>query len=231
MPPEEDYANHTLEEFERYSTKMLGAETVALIFYQLPEMPWAVLQYAARHLYDEVRHCLMGYEWMRRNNLNPFEAPQYLHDFKWRSQYPPVEQYCMLTLGNEMNAFPYRGRRAAAHQKSGDQLSEQFVRYDIADEAQHVRFGKHWLPELLRSGGETRSEEHFIAEVLKVWETEFKAGKLTSNVESAGGANVEGLSHICRVSLSCAGSNAFALVRLRSALQRKHVFRPSAVQG
>ena len=30
MPPEDDYREHTVEEFERYSTEMLAAETVAL---------------------------------------------------------------------------------------------------------------------------------------------------------------------------------------------------------
>src|ERR1051326_1613399 len=127
-PPEDDYEKHTLEEFERYSTEMLAAETVALVLYKLPDMPWEFQYDSTRHLYDEVRHCLMGYEWMRRHNLDPYKSPQYLHVFQWRSQFDPVMQYCMLTMGNEVNAFPYRHRRVDAHQKSGDRLSEQFVR-------------------------------------------------------------------------------------------------------
>ena len=182
-PPEDDYAKHTVEEFERYSTEMLAAETVALVLYSLPNMPWEFQYDTTRHLYDEVRHCLMGYEWMRRHGMDPFQSPQYLHVFKWRSQFPPVMQYCMLTMGNEVNAFPYRHLRVEAHHKSGDQLSEQFVRYDIADETQHVRFGKRWLPELLKHVGETRSLEQYTEDALKVWETEYKTGKLTINVE------------------------------------------------
>jgi len=182
-PPEDDYAKHTVEEFERYSTEMLAAETVALVLYSLPNMPWEFQHDSTRHLYDEVRHCLMGYEWMRRHGMDPFQSPQYLHVFKWRSQFPPVTQYCMLTMGNEVNAFPYRHRRVEAHQKSGDQLSEQFVRYDIADETQHVRFGKRWLPELLKHVGEKRTLEQFTEDALKVWESEYKTGKLTINVE------------------------------------------------
>jgi hypothetical protein len=183
MPPEEDYAGHTVEEFERYSTEMLAAETVALVMFQVRGMPWEFQFDTARHLYDEVRHCLMGYEWMRAHKMDPFASPQYLHIFKWRSQFPPVMQYCMLTMGNEVHAFPYRHRRVEAHEKSGDKLSEQFVRYDIADETQHVRFGKRWLPELLKHVGEKRSLEQYIADVIGVWEREYRTGKLTLNVE------------------------------------------------
>jgi hypothetical protein len=183
MPPEEDYRGHTVEEFERYSTEMLAAETVALVMFSVPRMPWEFQYDTARHLYDEVRHCLMGYEWMRAHGMDPFASPQYLHIYKWRSQFPPVMQYCLLTMGNEVHAFPYRHRRVKAHEESGDRLSEQFVRYDIADETQHVRFGRRWLPELLKHVGEKRSLEEYTTGVLKVWEEQYRSGKLTLNVE------------------------------------------------
>jgi hypothetical protein len=183
MPPEDDYREHTVEEFERYSTEMLAAETVAIVLSGFTSMPWEFQFDSARHLYDEVRHCLMGYEWMRAHGMNPFDSPQYLQIFRWRCQFPPVMQYCMLTMGNEVHAFPYRHRRVEAHQQSGDALSEQFVRYDIADETQHVRFGKRWLPELLKQVGETRDLDTYTADVLQVWESQYRTGKLTINVE------------------------------------------------
>lgn len=183
MPLETDYREHTVEEFERYSTEMLAAETVALVMFSLPDMPWEFHFDSARHLHDEVRHCLMGYEWMRTHGMDPFQSPQYLHIFKWRSQFPPVMQYCLLTMGNEVHAFPYRHRRVEAHRESGDRLSEQFVRYDIADETQHVRFGKRWLPELIKHTGESRSLDRYLQDVLKVWTEEYQTGNLTLNVE------------------------------------------------
>lgn len=183
MPGEENYHDHTVEEFERYSTEMLAAETVALVMFSITGMPWEFQFDSARHLYDEVRHCLMGYEWMRGHAMDPFQSPQYLHIYKWRSQYPPVMQYCMLTMGNEVHAFPYRHRRVEAHQKSGDALSEQFVRYDIADETQHVRFGNRWLPELLKHTGEKRPLKKYVDDALKVWHAEYRSGKLPVNVE------------------------------------------------
>jgi hypothetical protein len=183
LPPESEYDKHTLEEFERYSTEMLAAETVALVMHSVDGAPWEFQFDAARHLYDEVRYALMGFEWMWRHGFDPFQSPQYLEIFKWRSQFPPVMQYCLLTMGNEVHAFPYRHRREEAHERAGDRLSEQFVRYDIADETQHVRFGKRWLPVLLKHIGEARSFAQYTEEALKVWETEYRTGKLTINVE------------------------------------------------
>jgi len=183
MPDEQNHQAHTIEEFERYSTEMLAAETVAVVMYSIEGMPWEFQFDTARHLYDEVRHCLMGYEWMQRHGMDPFQSPQYLHIFKWRSQFPPVMQYAMLTMGNEVHAFPYRHRRVEAHRKAGDALSEQFVRYDIADETQHVRFGNRWLPDLLKHVGEKRPLKQYVADILKVWEEQYRTGKLTINVE------------------------------------------------
>jgi hypothetical protein len=177
-PPEEDYEAHTRMEFERYSTEMLAAETVADVMFHVTDMPWEFQHDSARHLYDEVRHCLIGYDWLKRHGGDPFSTPQFLQVFKWRTRFTPVQQYCMLTMGNEVNAFPYRHRRLAAHEKSGDRYSEQQVRYDVADETQHVRFGRRWLTDLIKASGEKRSEEKFIADTLEIWEKEYRTGLL-----------------------------------------------------
>jgi hypothetical protein len=177
-PAEEDYEAHTRMEFERYSTEMLAAETVADVMFHVTDMPWEFQHDSARHLYDEVRHCLIGYDWLKRNGGSPFTTPQFLQVFKWRTRFTPVQQYCMLTMGNEVNAFPYRHRRLAAHEKSGDRYSEQQVRYDVADETQHVRFGRRWLTEMIKASGEKRPEEKFIADTLEIWEKEYRTGLL-----------------------------------------------------
>ena len=183
LPPEDEHAAHTAEEFERYSTEVLAAETVAVVMFHARGMPWEFQLDAARHLHDEIRHALMGYEWMRRHGMDPFRSPQYTHILRWRCQFPPAMQYCLLTMGNEVHAFPYRHRRVEAHQRAGDALSEQFVRYDIADETQHVRFGHRWLPELLRQAGETRDVATYTADCLQVWEREYRTGRLSVSVE------------------------------------------------
>jgi hypothetical protein len=183
LPSEDDYEKHTSWEFERYSTELLAAETIGLVMYLVTGMPWEFYYDLARHLYDEVRHARMGYEWMRLHGADPFQAPQSLAIFKWRSQYPPIVQYTMLTMGNEANVFPYRHRRLEAHKNLGDRLSEQFVRYDMADETQHVRFGKRWVPELVKASGDVRPPEQFIADVLKIWNAQYVNSTLPIQAE------------------------------------------------
>ncbi len=80
-------------------------------------------------------------------------------------------------MGNEVTVFPYRLRRVEAHKQLGNRLNEQFVRYDIADETQHVRFGNRWLPELIKAAGEPRSFEAFTADIMEIWNTQYKTGK------------------------------------------------------
>ena len=64
-----------------------------------------------------------------------------------------------------------------------EHLPQHDDRYDIADETQHVRFGKRWLPELIKHVGEKRSLEKYTADVIDVWQREYRTGKLTINVE------------------------------------------------
>ncbi|MDB6168475.1 MAG: hypothetical protein JWM88_1339 [Verrucomicrobia bacterium] len=184
-PNEADYGEHTSWEFERYSTEMLAAETIGLVMFQMTAVPitWEFFYDLARHLYDEVRHGLMGYEWMTLHQHDPYKAPQALAVFRWRSQFTPVEQYGMLTMGNEANVFPYRLRRLEAHRQLGHRLNEQFVRYDMADETQHVRFGKRWLPEMLKAVGEPRSLKQFTKEILEVWHEQYATGKYPLQAE------------------------------------------------
>jgi hypothetical protein len=46
-----------------------------------------------------------------------------------------------------------------------------------------VRFGNRWLPDLLKHVGEKRPLKQYVADILKVWEEQYRTGKLTINVE------------------------------------------------
>ena len=176
--PQADPATERRQEFENYSQEMLAAETVALILYLSPHMPWEFTYDAARHCYDETRHCKLGIEWLAKNGLDYTQVPQNILIYAWRSQYDPARQYCLLTMGNEAHVFPYRRQRLNIYQEAGDRLSAQFLSYDMADERQHVAFGHKWLPELLVKNGYTQPVETFIAETVALWEAEYRSGKL-----------------------------------------------------
>src|SRR5262245_39587657 len=122
-----DAAAERLHEFESYSQEMLAAETVALVLYLSPGMPWEFVYDGARHCYDETRHCRLGIEWLARHGLDHTQVPQNTRIYAWRSQYDPATQYCMLTMGNETHVFPYRRQRLATYRGAGDRLSADFL--------------------------------------------------------------------------------------------------------
>lgn len=173
-----DVATRRQMEFENYSQEMLAAETVALVIHLLPQMPWEFTYDSARHCYDETRHCRLGIEWMEQHGLDYTQVPQNTRIYAWRSQYDPATQYTMLTMGNEVHAFPYRHESIAAYQQINDELSVQFINYDMADERTHVAYGKKWIPELLKQQGIDEPVEAFIADKVALWEAEYRSGLL-----------------------------------------------------
>jgi hypothetical protein len=178
LPQAADFATARLREFENYSQEMLAAETVALVLYLSPQMPWEFTYDIARHCYDETRHCRLGIEWLARHGIDYTQVPQNTRIYAWRSQYDPATQYCLLTMGNEKHVFPFRRKNLAAYRTVGDQLSAQFLSYDMADERQHVAYGLRWLPDLMRAHGIDRPVDQFISETVKLWEAEYRSGTL-----------------------------------------------------
>jgi len=180
-----DLESERLQEFESYSQEMLAAETVALVLYLSPGMPWEFTYNSARHCYDETRHCRLGIEWLARHGFDYTRVPQNTRIYAWRSQYDPATQYCLLTMGNEKHAFPYRRKRLAAYREAGDKLSAQFLSYDMADERQHVAYGRHWLPQLMRVHGIDRPVDDFVDETVRLWEAEYRSGALPIHTAEA----------------------------------------------
>lgn len=178
-----DEAARRLDEFENYSQEMLAAETVALIIHLSPGMPWGFVYDSARHCYDETRHCLLGIDWLRQHGLDYRTVPQNTRIYQWRSQYDTATQYCLLTRGNEAHAFPHRRRSLAKYEAAGDQLSAQYVSYDMADERQHVAFGVKWLPELMAQNNIDMPVEQFIEETVALWQREYVSGDLPLRAE------------------------------------------------
>ncbi len=165
-------------EFENYSQEMLAAETVALVIYLSPQMPWEFTYDSARHLYDETRHCKLGIEWMAQYGIDYTTVPQNTLIYAWRSQYDAATQYAMLTMGNEVHAFPYRHESIAAYKELNDQLSIQYISYDMADERTHVAYGKKWIAELAEKHGIKTPPEQFIEQAVALWEREYRSGLL-----------------------------------------------------
>ena len=84
----------------------------------------------------------------------------------------------MLTMGNEVHAFPYRHESIKAYSELNDKLSIQYITYDMADERTHVAYGKKWIPELMAIQGIAMPVEQFIEETVALWEREYRSGLL-----------------------------------------------------
>jgi hypothetical protein len=165
-------------EFESYSQEMLAAETVAQVIYLSPQMPWEFTYDSARHCYDETRHCKLGIEWLAQHGFDYTAVAPNIRIFEWRSQYDPATQYTLLTMGNEVHAFPYRHESITAYQQLNDQLSIQYINYDMADERQHVAYGKKWIGKLMAAHGIDKPVEQFVDEIVSLWEAEYRSGTL-----------------------------------------------------
>lgn len=174
----DDLATRRQLEFESYSQEMLAAETVALVVYLSPTMPWNFTYDSARHCYDEVRHCKLGIEWLAQHGLDYTDVPQNTLIYEWRSQYDPATQYTLLTMGNEVHAFPYRHESIKAYAEHEDQLSIQYISYDMADERTHVAYGKKWIPALMQAHGIDKPVEQYVDETVALWEAEYRSGTL-----------------------------------------------------
>ncbi|MBU6333359.1 MAG: DUF455 family protein [Chloroflexi bacterium] len=177
-PAADDRAGQRFDEFRNYAQEVLAAETCALVLFLTPDMPWEFTYDLARHCYDETRHCWLGIEWLARHGYDYTTFPQNVRVYAWRSQYDPVMQYALLTMGNESHVFEFRRGRKREYQALGDRLSEQFVSYDMADERQHVAFGHKWLPELLRHAGDARPVEAFVDDAVALWQREYVSGAM-----------------------------------------------------
>lgn len=175
---DDDVATRRQLEFESYSQEMLAAETVALVIFLSPDMPWAFTYDSARHCYDEVRHCRLGIEWLAKHDLDYTQVPQNTRIYAWRSQYDPATQYTLLTMGNEVHAFPHRHKSIKAYSAHEDQLSIQYISYDMADERTHVAYGKKWIPELMKAHGIDKPVQEYIDETVALWEAEYRSGEL-----------------------------------------------------
>lgn len=130
-------------------TEMHVPELLALTLFEWPDASFEVHRDLARHLWDEVRHAMMGEVAFEAQGVDWQTVP---HELSFAS-YPntslePRARYALLygaeqaVMGNKPG-----GKRAqhAAARASGDPLTTLFLDYDWADEVLHVHIGRRVL--------------------------------------------------------------------------------------
>jgi Protein of unknown function (DUF455) len=131
-----------------------AVETAGVILYALaPELDWEFVRDAARWVYDESRHMLMGKRRLDAWGLDPAKTPLGGYIYEACKGQDPIYRLGMLGYFETKNIGRKR-ERAQAFAELGDRLSETDMEFDWADETLHAEYGRRWLKELLRVRGE-----------------------------------------------------------------------------
>jgi uncharacterized protein DUF455 len=131
-----------------------AVETAGRILHELsPELGWEFTCEAARWLYDESRHMLMGKERLERWGFAPAQVP--LGGYIYEACAGQDALYRLGMLGYfETKNIGRKRERAAAFREMGDATSETDMEFDWADETLHAEYGRRWLRRLLETRGE-----------------------------------------------------------------------------
>lgn len=163
VPGEDRPLEYTLFQFANYGAEMQAAETLGSILWECEGMPWDFTYDLARHCADEVRHSKLGEDRLAQLGHHVTDFPHTTGNYAWRQQLDPLHRYCALTYVIEADSFAYKHRSYAYYLEQGDPESAQAVLYDILDETLHVRWGKKWVPEMMKRVGYAGEVDALVA--------------------------------------------------------------------
>jgi len=131
-----------------------AVETAGLILHDLSaELGWDFTRDAARWLYDESRHMLMGLRRLEAWGFEPGQIPLGGYIYEACAGQDPIYRLGMLGYFETKNIGRKRERAEAFH-AMGDSTSEIDMEFDWADETLHAEYGRRWLRRLLAVRGE-----------------------------------------------------------------------------
>ncbi|ANE48235.1 hypothetical protein SY83_20245 [Paenibacillus swuensis] len=156
----EEFAG-TLKTFMwHYATEIQVIDPMCYVFYGMDDMPFEFFVDFSRHIWDEVRHHLMGVRRLEQMGYDPKKLPL-PYDEKPVTE---LEQYYLhLTMLGETCSFSRKKKSMEAFYEKGDIISGMTAEIDIVDERSHVKFGKKWLePMFSQRLGDHRTLEELI---------------------------------------------------------------------
>jgi hypothetical protein len=131
-----------------------AVDTAGRILHELSaELGWEFTGDAARWLYDESRHMLMGAERLARWGFEPAQLPLGGYIYEACAGRDALYRLGMLGYFETKNIGRKRERAQAFHEM-GDLTSETDMEFDWADETLHAEYGRRWLRRLLEARGE-----------------------------------------------------------------------------
>jgi len=131
-----------------------AVDTAGRILHELsPELGWEFSAEAARWLYDESRHMLMGKERLAGWGFEPGQIPLGGYIYEACAGQDALYRLGMLGYFETKNIGRKRERAQAFHAMR-DATSETDLEFDWADETLHAEYGRRWLRRLLEVRGE-----------------------------------------------------------------------------
>jgi hypothetical protein len=142
--------------------EMDAVDYLATVFYDTPQAPFDLHHDLARHLWDESRHSAFGYRQLPRHGVDLMTLEHSLDLYNILVQMPPHERYAMMTMEFEAGSFPTKAVVMDRVRELNDFEADTLLAFDRNDEQNHVRYGHHWLPQMMALFGETRPPEEFV---------------------------------------------------------------------
>ncbi|MBV9488729.1 MAG: hypothetical protein JO069_03265 [Verrucomicrobia bacterium] len=168
-----DYVKPPMEQVDAHLIYMMGirlseinvAEGLSLVLCETSGMPWEFYFDLSRHLWDEVRHSLMGEAAIESTFNTRSAVPMRDYESVYCMEAAPLEQYATLGLEIEGAQMKYpvgkRGEWEFCRDAAHHPLMTTFQDYDWADEVLHVNLAKkrlsEWFPDGLEKLGELAS--------------------------------------------------------------------------
>jgi hypothetical protein len=132
-----------------------AVETAGAILYgYADDLGWEFVHDAARWLYDESRHMLMGARRLTEWGLDRRDIPLGTYIYEAGAGEKLIYRMAMLAYFETKNISKKRDR-VANFASLGDEASERDMDFDWADEAIHAGYGRKWL----RRAGEIDGSE------------------------------------------------------------------------
>ncbi|ATC64620.1 hypothetical protein CMV30_11995 [Nibricoccus aquaticus] len=139
-----------------------AVDYLATIFYDTPEASFDLHHDMARHLWDESRHSQFGYRQLPKLGVDLMTLEHSLDLYNILVQMPPHERYAMMTMEFEAGSFPTKATVMDRVRELNDFEADTLLAFDRNDEQNHVRYGHHWLPQIMALCGETRPVDEFV---------------------------------------------------------------------
>jgi hypothetical protein len=159
-----DYIKPPLEETADHFVHMLGirlseinvAEGLATVIFESKDKPWEFHHDLSRHLWDEIRHSMMGEAAIEAEYGDSGAIPMREYERVYCMEAPPLEQYATLGIEIEGGQMRYpvgkRGEWEFCRDAVKNPLMTTFQDYDWADEVLHVNLARKQLTDWFPGG-------------------------------------------------------------------------------